>query len=303
MRHSGVLVSALGVIVVSVSAQTPNPLCIATKCGTEVAKCMANSMCRSAMACIAKCGGSNQSCTFQCTCDFETPVYDNLAFCMFNKNDCMGTKKGFDTWKMCRSNVKPLATYRGAALTQDVARKLLERGKDRGDWIVTKGLSAAYDCLDCQMNYWLKNSKNNGLQYVADFKVHKSNGSTRYNQGNYQALEFPGEVARYSLNASNDGGLFHEEDWRLIGADESDDPQWATMYYCGAAAGVGMAYEGAMLMTPDGMMPKDAATVAKIDAIFKANGLDLKCYPNNSNCGDHPPPPTPQEVYQFLQVV
>jgi NAD(P)-dependent dehydrogenase (short-subunit alcohol dehydrogenase family) len=211
---------------------------------------------------------------------------------MFNENDCMGTKNGFDTWQKCRKDVKPLTMYRGAPLTTDVARKLLERGRDRGDWIVTKGLSAAYDCLDCQMNYWLKNSLISGMQYVANFKVHMSNGSTRYNQANYQAFEFPGEVARYSLNASSDGGLRHEEDWRLIGADESDDPQWATMYYCGAAAGVGMSYEGAMLMTPDGVMPKDPATVAKIDAIFKANGLDLKCYPNNSNCGDHPSPPT-----------
>jgi hypothetical protein len=301
MWHSGVLASVLGVVVARVSAQSPNPVCIATKCGTQLAKCMANSMCRDAMACLAKCGLKNQSCAFQCTCDFETQVYDDLVFCMFNDNDCMGTKSGFDTWQKCRKDVKPLATYRGAPLTTEVARKLLERGKDRGDWLVTKGLSAAYDCFDCQMNYWLKNSDGD-MQYFADFKVHKSNGSTQYNQGNYQAREFPGEVARYSLNASNDGGLRHEEDWRLIGADESDDPQWATMYYCGAAAGVGMAYEGAMLMTPDGMMPKDAATVAKIDAIFKANGLDLKCYPNNGNCGDHPSPPTPQSS-QFFQIV
>merc|ERR1712100_268764 len=117
----------------------------------------------------------------------------------------MGTKKGFDTWQMCRDKVKPLATYRGAAMTSEVSRRILLRGDGlRGDWIVTKGLSHAYDCLDCQMNYWLKNSDGT-MQYEADFKVHKSNGDIRWNHANYVALEFAGEVARFSLNASSDG--------------------------------------------------------------------------------------------------
>jgi hypothetical protein len=219
---------------------------------------------------------------------------------MFNKNDCMGTKKGFDTWQKCRSNVKPLATYRGKPLTTQVARQILEQGKDRGDWVVAKGLSAAYDCADCQFQYWLKSSNGSGLKQHVDFKTHMSNGSTRYSHANYVVQEFPGEVSRYSLNASNDGGLFHEEDWRLMGVDESDTPQWVTMYYCGAAAGVGMAYEGAMLLTPDGLLPKDPATLAKIDAIFTSNGLDLKCYPKNGNCGDRPPPPTIQSLAHLV---
>lgn len=297
------LAAASAAASVSLNA-TVNPVCVTTKCALDIAKCLADGMCRSALVCLAKCGDptKNAACAFQCSSDYENDVYDGLTFCMFNKNDCMGSKDGFPTWEKCRSTVKPLTKYRGAPVTTDVMRKLLERGKDRGDWIVTRGLSDAFDCFECQMNYWLKNSKNNGLQYLADFKVHKSNGKTRYNQGNYQALEFPGEVARYSLNASNDGGLRHEESWTLIGADESPDPKWAMMYYCGGAAGVNTTYEGAMLMTPDGMMPEDSAVVAKIESIFQANGLDLKCYPNNKNCGDHPPPPVP-EVSRFFQVV
>lgn len=270
---------------------TPNVGCILGRCPLAVGKCVVNGVCRSALLCVSKCG-TDQACAFQCSSDFENNFYDNMAFCMFNKNDCMGTQKGFDTWQMCREEVKPLTTYRGASLTSEVARRILHRGGARGDWIVTKGLSHAYDCLDCQMNYWVKNS-DGSMQYEADFKVHKSNGGTRWNHANYVALEFSGEVSRFSLNASSDGGLRHEEDWRLIGADESDEPKWACMYYCGAASGVGMAYEGAMLMTPDGVMPTDNKTLAEIAVVFDKAGLHLQCYPDNTQCSDHPAPPVP----------
>merc|ERR1719174_1802885 len=94
----------------------------------------------------------NQTCIFQCTADFENDVYDDLIYCMFTKNDCMGTKKaGYDEWQACKSidTVAPMKEYRGRPLTKEVARDIVMRGTNhRGDWMVAKGKSAAYDCFD-----------------------------------------------------------------------------------------------------------------------------------------------------------
>jgi hypothetical protein len=286
-------------LAVASSQPTPNPICIATHCGKEAAKCGTDKMCRSALACTVKCGlhdpkEQNQTCIFQCTSDFENDVYDNLLYCMFNKNDCMGTKKGYDEWQACRKldKVSPMTEYRGKPLTKEIARDILMRGTDkRGDWVVAKGKSAAYDCFDCQFLYW-GYRPDKTMYYQADYKIHKSDGDTRWNTAVYVASEWKDSVGRFSMNASNYGGLEHEEDWRLLAADESEKPQWIAMYYCGAAAGVGEAYEGAFILTPDGNLPTDAKSIAKIDAVYKKAGVTLECKTNNDNCTGHPVPPS-----------
>jgi len=213
---------------------------------------------------------------------------------MFNKNDCMGTKHGYDEWQACKSidKVAPMKTYRGAPLTKEVARDILMRGTNhRGDWMVAKGKSHAYDCFDCQFLYWgYKPDKS--MYYEAYYKIHKSKGGIRWNQAVYVASEWQGTVGRFSMNASNYGGLAHEEDWRLLAADESANPQWIAMYYCGAAAGVGEAYEGAFILTPDGTMPTDPKAISTIDAVYKNANITLQCKTDNSNCSGVPPPPS-----------
>merc|ERR1719482_2253888 len=111
--------------IMSAKSPNPSPACIMGKCGGPAMKCVADHDCRSALACITGClikdpREQNQTCIFQCNSDFENDVYDDLTFCMFNKNDCMGTKKGFDEWKACEpiDTVTPMTEYRGAPLTK-----------------------------------------------------------------------------------------------------------------------------------------------------------------------------------------
>lgn len=274
---------------------SPNGACIVKNCLKEAIKCGPDKDCRSVLACTVGCGKKmNQTCIFQCTSDFEDQTYDDLLYCMFNKNDCMGTKKGFDAYGECRSLdvVGPMTTYRGAPLTIDVARNIMLRGKQRGDWIVAKGKSAAYDCFDCQYLFWVQNADKT-MKYVADYKIHKSDGGVRWNIATYGAFEWPSSTGRYTMNASNYGGLAHYEDWRLLGADESEDPKWIAMYYCGSAPGVGEAYEGAFILTPDGNLPTDAKATATLAAIYGKAGITLECKTDNSNCTGHPAPPNP----------
>lgn len=274
----------------------PDVKCIATHCVPETVKCGIDKDCRSALSCTHKCMAldpkeTNQTCIFQCTSDFENEVYDNLLYCMFNKNDCMGTKKGYDNWQLCKSDVVPLQEYRGDPLTKEVARSILMRGTQRrGDWMVAKGKSAAYDCFDCQFLYWGYNP-DQSMYYEAYYKIHKSDGGIRWNKATYTASEWKDSIGRFSMNASNYGGLEHEEDWRLLAADESESPQWIAMYYCGGAAGVGESYEGAFILTPDGNLP-DSKTMAAITALYEKAGLMLQCKTDNSNCAGHPAPPS-----------
>merc|ERR1712127_133345 len=92
------------------------------------------------------------------------------------------------------------------------------------------------------------------------------------------------------------GGLHREDDWRMLAVDESQDvPNWIAMYYCGGVPGVADAYEGAMVLTPDGQVPSDADMSVIAAAFAKAN-ITLKCTTDNSNCGGSPEPPFPTLV-------
>jgi len=268
---------------------TPSVPCIALNCGVQAAKCALDNNCRHALGCSVRKHGR-----FQCINDFENDVYEKLVYCMFNQHDCMGTKKTYDPYQMCRplDETRPMATYLGHPLTKDVARRLLMRGTDhRGDWLVALGKSPAFDCFDCQYFYW-GYSSDKTMYYHADYKIHKSDGSTRWQSSNQVATEWPHSVARYALTAQDDQGLFRQDDWRMLAADESHDPpSWIAMYYCGGAPGVANAYEGAMVLTPDGSKP-DSDAMPIINALFAKANITLKCDTDNSNCSGNPKPPS-----------
>jgi len=294
------LVHAAATALVGFDGPAPNVGCVALHCGGPAAKCTVNSGCRSAIKCTAGCGASNQTCIFQCTSDFENDVYDNLIRCMFTEHDCMQMPKGqtFDPWGPCKSveQAKTLTTYLGKPLTSQVAKDLLRRsGKDKGYWLVAQGLSKAYDCFDCQ-NVWFNamDQDSSVLSYVPIYKVHRSDGESRWNKAFYNASSIYPEAGRLRLHAQDYGGLVHDEDWRILGIDERtpNSPEWIAMYYCGNAVGVKQAYEGSCLITLDGTTPADTAELKKISAAWAAAGVDPQCYPNNSaeSCKGHPSP-------------
>merc|ERR1712194_209637 len=126
------------------------------------------------------------------------------------------------------------------------------------------------------------------------YKIHKSDGTSRWNYARYNAsASFP-EAGRLFLFAPDYGGLVHEEDWRILAIDERspNDPKWIALYYCGNAAGVKESYEGSCLITLDGKLPADAGEVKKIQDAYTRAGVSPQCFPDNSAraCKDHPTP-------------
>lgn len=272
------------------SEPTPSLGCIAKNCLVQSAECFVDKECRAALGCSTQEHGR-----FQCINDHENDVYDKLVYCMFNQHDCMGTNSTYDPYQMCKpiGETAPIGTYRGQNLTKDLARHLLMRGTNqRGDWLVAMGKSPAFDCFDCQYFYW-GYKPDQTMYYHADYKIHKSNNQTRWQSSEQSANEWNDTAGRYSLIASNDHGLFREDDWRMLAVDELNDlPAWIALYYCGGAPGVANSYEGAMVLTADGEVPTDPKVVTAIEAVFMKANISLECKTDNSNCSDHPEPPS-----------
>lgn len=287
----------------------PTLPCILGNCAGKIAACLLDSSCRRGMQCTKGCSGTNQTCIFQCTSDYENEVYDNMIKCFFTDHDCMKMPEGqtFHTYGACKSveQTTTLTHYLGKPLTHDKTKTLLTRnGKDQGYWLVARGLSHAYDCFDCQNDYFNVGGPNqpvatnsSELAYTSIYKIHKSDGTFRWNKAQYLAEfdTFP-EAGRMHMHAPDYGGLVHDEDWRVLAVDErtEDEPEWIALYYCGGAPGVKESYEGACIMTPDGSMPSDPVEAKKIDAAYTTAGIPLASLhaPNNSAaaCRGHPTP-------------
>jgi len=279
-------------------APKPNPFCIARHCLPRVGKCMfdlPHEDCIRGMACIAGCGGTNQTCIFQCDSEFENEVYDDMIRCFFNEHDCMRMPHGetFDSFGSCRGTdmATPLSKWNG----NDVTHKDMMNVLKKQMWYVTKGLSHAYDCFDCQKLWWYDHNETS-LRYEAVYKIHKPDGGIRWNQATYFTSQM-GEEARFLFHADDYGGLVHDEDWRILAIDErnGDNPQWVALYYCGGAPGVMENYEGSCLLTPDGQLPTDPKQNKIIDAIYEAAGIKMECIPNNdpAQCVNNPTPLPP----------
>jgi len=278
-------------------APQPSPYCIARNCMGRVARCMFHGDCIKGMLCTKGCDQTNQTCIFGCTSEYEDEVYDNMIKCFFTEHDCMKMPHGetFDTFGSCRNTslATPLPTWMGKNVTHSDMMGVLG-----GFWYVTKGLSHAYDCFDCQKLWWYPENASS-LRYEAVYKIHKPDGGIRWNQATYFTSQL-NEPARFLFHADDYGGLIHDEDWRILAVDERNgtNPAWVALYYCGGAPGVKENYEGACLLTPDGQLPTDEGELKKIDAAYAAAGIDMECIPNNDpqQCVGNPTPVPPETL-------
>ena len=159
--------------------------------------------------------------------------------------------------------------------------------------MVAMGKTQAFDCFECQYFYWGYNPDHT-MYYHADYKCQKSDGSIRWlSIANSISSEWNNTLGqptagRYSLIFPNDNSLYREDDWRMLAADEMrHPPEWIVMYYCGGVPDVADAYEGAVVLTPDGKAPSDPKAKTFIDAVFAKGNMTLTCGTDNSNCTGH----------------
>ena len=96
--------------------------CMCTKCTKQIAACLQNEQCRKALDCLENCRGNDQVCSYRCIVSYETEEFEQFARCILQKHNCMGNTATAPVFP----NPPPLATFRGAPLTHEVAEAIFE---------------------------------------------------------------------------------------------------------------------------------------------------------------------------------
>lgn len=80
----------------------------------------------------------------------------------------------------------------------------------------------------------------------------------------------------------------YSEYWKIMDCDE--EFAWAVFYYGGAASAAGITYRGALICSPSGRVPEDAAAKERIEAALDACGIQMwEMYSvDNDDCASAP---------------
>ncbi|CAE8629294.1 unnamed protein product [Polarella glacialis] len=274
-------------------AQNPasSGICVMSKCGSELAGCLMDSVCRSWVSCTPLCGPANLECQIRCgdvykPTDASSAKIDEFSECIISKNHCVPQQK-----LNCAipANAKAYATR-------------FDSASMKGTWYITRGWNPLFDCFDCQVHTFTF-EPTAAKPLVGDLKYSvKSDLSCTSN-----CAYLPREVHQsFSQDSGNSGHLenhnntleemHYSDDWYVLAA-RSDT--YALIYYCGcndAACG----YSGAVLYMRSphfkDLAAEDVEAIRKAAAAAHVEGfnLDGMCSPEPLSCGaqvsEVPPP-------------
>ena len=232
-----------------------NVWCIASNCGSKLLDCYKNPQCRKSLDCVDACGMNDQVCTYTCIRSYQNREFEYLARCMLHSHNCLGNDAKRPEFPI----VKPMKTFRGEALTHEVAEQIMQGhlGTERDgkkidySWLAVAGQNPAYDHFPAQYQIWYAGKARNSFWYNPVFKVNTLDGRSVWRRSDYRCKreDTPGTF----MFTFMDNGVTSKEYWRIV--DAADDLSWALYYYAGAAKSAGQMYVGAVLATPDGLWP------------------------------------------------
>ena len=232
-----------------------NVWCIASNCGSKLLDCYKNPQCRKSLDCVDACGMNDQVCTYTCIRSYQNREFEYLARCMLHSHNCLGNDAKRPEFPI----VKPMKTFRGEALTHEVAEQIMQGhlGTERDgkkieySWLAVAGQNPAYDHFPAQYQIWYAGKARNSFWYNPVFKVNTLDGRSVWRRSDYRCKreDTPGTFTFTFM----DNGVTSKEYWRIV--DAADDLSWALYYYAGAAKSAGQMYVGAVLATPDGLWP------------------------------------------------
>ena len=232
-----------------------NVWCIASNCGSKLLDCYKNPQCRKSLDCVDACGMNDQVCTYTCIRSYQNREFEYLARCMLHSHNCLGNDAKRPEFPI----VKPMKTFRGEALTHEVAEQIMQGhlGTERDgkkidySWLAVAGQNPAYDHFPAQYQIWYAGKARNSFWYNPVFKVNTLDGKSVWRRSDYRCKreDTPGTFTFTFM----DNGVTSKEYWRIV--DAADDLSWALYYYAGAAKSAGQMYVGAVLATPDGLWP------------------------------------------------
>jgi len=247
---------------VASAAETPKDLgvilCMVKNCRKEVVGCVQDPECKAALDCLESCGLNDQVCSYRCIVSHESPLFEKFSLCNLQIHNCLNNHAERPMFP----DVQPMSSFRGQALTAEVAEQLFVGWMQPDDkfasnqtlewsWKVVCGVNPAYDYFPCQHQifYHLKGGKS--FWYDPVFQVTTMAGEVVWRRRHYRVkqLETPGSFTFSVL----DNGVTSLEYWRIV--DVAEDFSWGVFYYSGAASAAGQKYSGAVFCTPDGEWP------------------------------------------------
>lgn len=272
--------------------------CMCTKCGKQMASCLTDPTCKKALDCLNKCKSNDQVCAYRCITSYETERFQEFAFCILQRNNCMGNKATIPT----TPDPAPLSSFRGVPLTHEVAEGIFEgwlrprEGEENAllpasanlvpqSWMVVCGVNPAYDYFSDQHQiFYRERARRSIMWYDPVFKVETLDGEQVWRRRHYRVRrgELPGQF-RFTVI---DNGVLSDEYWRIL--DCEDDLGWAVFYYGGAAAAAGTSYTGGLIVTrsgdwPEGMDDINSDTHRRVAAALDKGGIKLyEVYPVGS---------------------
>jgi len=257
-----------------------NVACMLRNCGSEVVACVTDPQCKAALDCLTECGLNDQVCSYRCIVSHETPLFEQFSLCNLQKHNCLGNHAE----RPLLPAIAPMRSFRGQALTHDVAERLLIGWLDSTDsslltdadgprtpwsWQVVAGQNPAFDYFPCQNQIFYR-AKGNAMWYDPVFKVQTLAGDWEWRRRHYR-VKRGSEPGRFVFSVL-DNGVTSLEHWAVV--DVADDMSWALFAYSGAAAAAGQAYGGAVFVTQTGAWPS-AEHLSRVEAAHQACGIQM----------------------------
>lgn len=206
-----------------------NMTCITMHCGSKIAACGMDEICRQNMQCAGGCAEGNTTCTFYCSESYQTPTVDAMMRCMFVDHQCLSLPPPDPINNAtCREPT--------SAVVPAIDQALLD-----GEWYVIGGFNPLYDCFDCQELFFNWAVDENGQwNYRAHYDLIAVNNTLIWNDATMVGHEnTPGIISMFGSS----GGLDNNQDWYFLYQDETS----VLAYYCGNT--LSWKFEGVMMMS------------------------------------------------------
>lgn len=233
---------------------------MATKCGPCIVKCLQDENCKACLDALTAIDTRDQVASYRTIVSYESELLKDFTLCILQKNNIFGCSSTIPELP----KVKPMQTFRGSLLTQEVARRILighlndefalEGGQNIDtSWKVAAGANVAYDQFPSQNQIFYKAASGKDMWYDPVFRVETIDGRHVWCKRHYRVRDGP--VPGTFFFSVLDNGVTSSEFWTIV--DCADDLSHIVFHYAGAASAVGQRYLGGLLCTADGSLPTD----------------------------------------------
>ncbi|XP_010261050.1 PREDICTED: violaxanthin de-epoxidase, chloroplastic isoform X2 [Nelumbo nucifera] len=257
--------------------------CMIKNCGPQILNCLLDPNCRKALQCLNRCSPVDQVCNYQCIASYESPQLEAFSLCVLQKHNCLE----LDARIPDKPYVPPMVQFRGEDLCHEVAEDLFVGwlGSLDWSWRVVAGQNPAYDQFPCQYQLFYRGKARGSFWYEPVFQVRTLEGKIVWRRRRYRVRR--GKIPGTFYFSVLDNGVVSNEYWTIV--DVAEDLSWGLFHYSGAAQVAGLAYTGAVLVSPNGQYPNEMQRPQLISALKKSGIKEWELYTvDNRSCPDPP---------------